>query len=138
MTKRDDVAAALELMQGGLMFHSYLGDDRGSPRTCWYWDYNEMHRDGFTCQYDAVEDFCQWYAQTRVVKDEPQPAAFDVDKFMMDGIEALTLAAAEEMRARGEYFDSETIAGALAKAWHYAPYTGDPHEDARPVSTDFL
>lgn len=113
-----EIATALELMQGGLMFSSYLGDDHGSPRTCWYWDYNEMHRDGFSCELDAVSDFCRWYAQIRTVKDEPQPAAFDVDAFMMDGIEALVKAAAEEMRARGEYFDPETVSGALARAWH--------------------
>jgi len=113
-----EIATALELMQGGLMFSSYLGDDQGSPRTCWYWDYNEMHRDGFACELDAVRDFCQWYARVRTVKDEPQPAPFDLDAFMMDGIEALVRAAAEEMRARGDEFDAELAAGALARAWH--------------------
>jgi len=113
-----EIASALELMQGGLMFGSYLGDDRGSPRTCWCWDYNEMHRDGFACELDAVRDFCQWYATVRTVGDASQPAAFDVDKFMMDGIQALTLAAAEETRARGDEFDAETIATELARTWH--------------------
>lgn len=113
-----EIATALELMQGGLMFSSYLGDDHGSPRTCWYWSYADVHRNNFASELDAVRDFCQWYAQTRTVKDEMQPAAFDVDAFMMDGIQALTLAAAEEMRSRGDEFDAELAAGVMARAWH--------------------
>jgi hypothetical protein len=42
-----------------------------------------------------VRDFCKWYAQIRTVKDAPQPAPFDLDAFMMDGIRALALAAAK-------------------------------------------
>lgn len=125
-----EIATALELMQGGLKFEH---DADG-----WYWAMGDMASGYCATEFTAVVNFCQWYAQIRTVKDAPQPAAFDLDAFMMDGIEALVKAAAEEMRARGEYFDPETVAGALAEAWHYAPYTGDPHEDARPVSTDFL
>ena len=131
-----EIATALELMQGGLKFESY--NESGYKAPLWKWRFGNDVRRGFKTQLDAVNGFCEWYSQIRTVKDAPQPAAFDLDAFMMDGIEALVKAAAEEMRARGEYFDPETIAGALAKAWHYAPYTGDPHEDARPVSTDFL
>jgi hypothetical protein len=122
MARRDDVAAALELMQGGLIFSSYLGDDHGSPRTCWYWDYNEVHRDGFACELDAVEDFCRWFSSLKsagtVFVADLKPGPFDLDAFMMDGIQALTLAAAEEMRARGQELDAETVAGVLARAWH--------------------
>jgi len=131
----NEIAAALELMQGGLKFEH----DRGG----WWWRFREqVSALSYSTEYDAVRDFCRWFSSLKsagtVFVTDLKPGSFDVDKFMMDGIEALVKAAAEEMRARGEYFDPETVAGALAKAWHYAPYTGDPHEDARPVSTDFL
>lgn len=114
-----EIATALELMQGGLRFEH---DADG-----WWWVLNGDSSFWFNTELDAVRDFCQWYAQTRVVKDAPQPAAFDLDTFMMDGIEALVKAAAEEMQARGEYFDPETVAGALARAWHdTAPTCGWP------------
>lgn len=110
MARRDDVAAALELMQGGLKFdHDADG---------WWWEFRDAQINvRFFTEYDAVRDFCQWYAQIRTVKDAP-PAAFNVDKFMMNGIEALCKAAAEETRTRGQEFDAETVAGALARAWH--------------------
>jgi hypothetical protein len=107
----NEIATALELMQGGLKFKH----DRGG----WYWtSHGEPTEFRFLSELDAVSNFCCWYAQTRVVKDAPQPAAFDLDAFMMDGIQALTLAAAEEMRARGQEFDAEVIAGELVRTWH--------------------
>lgn len=113
-----EIATALELMQGGLKFSSYPRIDDGREFRLWKWRLRLDTHNGFKTQLDAVCDFCRWYAQIRVVKDEPQPTAFDVDKFMMDGIEALCLAAAEETRTRGQEFDAETVAGALARAWH--------------------
>lgn len=106
-----EIATALELMQGGLRFEH---DADG-----WWWAFREQVSTlNFTSELDAVRDFCQWYAQIRTVKDAPQPAAFDLDAFMMNGIEALCKAAAEEMRARGQEFDAELAAGAMARAWH--------------------
>lgn len=106
-----EIATALELMQGGLKFeHDHNG---------WWWIIAEEKASSFfETELDAVSDFCQWYAQTSVVKDAPQPAPFDLDAFMMDGIESLVNAAAEEMRARGQKFDAESLAGQLARAWH--------------------
>ncbi len=116
MARRDDVAAALELMRGGLKFESY--NESGYKVSLWKWRFGNDVRRGFKTQLDAVNGFCEWYSQIRTVKDAPQPGPFDVDKFMMDGIEALCKAAAEEMRARGQKFDAELAAGALARAWH--------------------
>lgn len=107
----NEIATALELMQGGLRFEH----DKGG----WYWtSCGEPTEFRFQSELDAVSNFCCWYAQTRVVKDVPQPAAFNLEDFMMDGIEVLVKSAAEEMWARGQEFDAEVIAGELARMWH--------------------
>lgn len=113
-----EIATALELMQGGLKFSSYPRIDDGREFRLWKWRLRLDTHNGFKTQLDAVRDFCQWYATVRTVQDAPQPGPFNVDKFMMDGIEALCLAAAEEMRARGQEFDAEVIAGELVRIWH--------------------
>lgn len=119
-----DIATALELMQGGLKFEH---DADG-----WWWAFREQVSTlNFTSELDAVRNFCQWFSSLKstgtVFITDLNTGPFDADKFMMDGIEALCKAAAEEMRARGEYFDPETVAGALARAWHdAAPTCGWP------------
>lgn len=111
-----EIATALELMQGGLKFESY--NESGYKAPLWKWRFGNDVRRGFKTQLDAVNGFCEWYSQIRTVKDAPQPAAFDVDAFMMDGIRALALAAAEEVKARDGVFYAQSIAGELAFAWH--------------------
>jgi len=110
----NEIATALELMQGGLKFEH----DRGG----WWWSINDVESKAFASELDAVRDFCQWFSSLRsagaVFVTDLKPGSFDVDKFMMDGIEALVRAAAEEMRARGQEFDAESLAGQLARAWH--------------------
>lgn len=116
MARRDDVAAVLKLMRDGLKFESY--NERGYEAPLWKWISGDDVRKGFKTEIDAVNGFCEWYSQIRVVKDVPRPAPFDLDAFMMDGIQALCLAAAEEMRTRGQEFDAEAIAGELVRMWH--------------------
>ena len=127
-----EIATALELMQGGLKFEH---DADG-----WWWVLNGDASLWFNTELDAVRDFFRLYAQTRLVADEPQPAPFNLGDFMMDGIQALVRAAAEEMRSRGDGFNAETVAGALARVWHDFEARRQagrwPYEDT-PMSDDY-